>query len=138
MARILAIDYGTKRTGLAVTDPLQIIASGLDTVPTQDLLDYLDRYFSEEEVTTVVLGEPRHADGNPTKVTPHVIGLKRKLEKLYPELKVVLQDEAFTSFMAKEAILQSGVKRKKRRDKALVDKMAATLILREYLEANCY
>lgn len=138
MARILAIDYGTKRTGLAVTDPLQIIANGLDTVATQELLDYLDRYFAAEEVETVVIGEPRHKDGNPTKVTPHVIGLQRKLEKNYPELKVVLQDEGFTSVMAKEAILQSGLKRKKRRDKGLVDKMAATIILQEYLEVNNY
>ncbi|MGH1436549.1 MAG: Holliday junction resolvase RuvX [Lewinella sp.] len=138
MARILAIDYGTKRTGLAVTDPLQIIANGLDTVATQDLLSYLEKYFSEEEVETVVIGEPRHADGNPTKVTPHVIGLKRKLEKLYPQLKLVLQDEGYTSVMAKEAIMQSGLKRKKRQEKGLVDKIAATIILQEYLEANNY
>jgi putative Holliday junction resolvase len=138
VARILAIDYGTKRTGLAVTDPLQIIANGLDTVATHELLDYLDRYFAEEDVETVVIGEPSHKDGNPTKVTPHVIGLKRKLEKKYPELEVVLQDEGFTSVMAKEAIFQSGLKRKKRRDKSLVDKMAATIILQEYLEENIY
>jgi putative Holliday junction resolvase len=136
MARIMAIDYGTKRTGLAVSDPLQIIASGLDTIATHELLDFLETYFNEEEVEAVVIGEPRHADGNPTKITHLIIGLERKLKKLYPEKRVILQDEAFTSADAKQIILQSGAKKKKRREKGLVDKISAVLILQEYMERN--
>lgn len=132
----MAIDYGTKRTGLAVSDPLQIIASGLDTIATHELLDFLETYFNEEEVEAVVIGEPRHADGNPTKITHLIIGLERKLKKLYPEKRVILQDEAFTSADAKQIILQSGAKKKKRREKGLVDKISAVLILQEYMERN--
>ncbi len=138
VARILAIDYGTKRTGLAVTDPLQIIASGLDTVATGELLDYLIAYLAEEEVETIVIGEPRHVDGTPTKLVPQIIGLARKLSKLFPAVKVVMHDERYTSEMAKEAIRNSGARRKKRRDKALVDKIAAAIILQEYLEEHKY
>lgn len=138
MARILAIDYGTKRTGIAVTDPLQIIANGLDTVETKELLSYLETYFSEEEVETVVVGEPLHADDTPTYLEPHIIGFIRKLQKQFPELNIVRQDERFTSVMAKEALLESGLKQKKRRQKGLVDKMAATILLQEYLETHKY
>ncbi|MEL7221658.1 MAG: Holliday junction resolvase RuvX [Bacteroidota bacterium] len=138
MARILAIDYGNKRTGLAVTDPLQIIANGLTTVPTSELLGFLENYFTEETVETVVIGEPRHADGSPTQLMRHIVGLSRKIKKMQPGIKIVLQDERFTSVMAKEAILQSGLKRKKRREKGLVDKIAATIILQEYLEEHKY
>ncbi|MCI5083856.1 MAG: Holliday junction resolvase RuvX [Saprospiraceae bacterium] len=134
MARIMAIDYGTKRTGIAVSDPLQIIANGLNTVPTNTLMDFLEEYFKAEEVETIVIGEPRHADGNPTHVTPLVIGLERKLKKLYPEKTVLLQDEAFTSADARQIILQSGAKKKKRREKGLVDKISAVLILQAYME----
>lgn len=138
VARILAIDYGTKRTGLAVTDPLQIIASGLTTVPTPELWDYLLRYMNEEEVECVVLGEPFHLDGNPTALVPVIKELGAKLIKQYPAIRVDYHDERFTSEMAKEAIRQSGARRKKRRDKSLIDKMAATIILQEYLEAYKY
>jgi len=138
MARILAIDYGSKRTGLAVTDPLQIIATGLDTVATAALLDYLQAYLVREDVETVVIGEPSHADGNPTQLVPHIRGLVRQLQKMYPALNIVLQDERFTSVLAKEAILKSGAKRKQRQDKALVDKIAAVIILQEYLEIHKY
>lgn len=138
MARILAIDYGNKRTGIAVTDPLQIIANGLTTVETPELLAFLENYLTEEEVETIVVGEPSHADGTPTKLVPHIIGLTRKLKKMQPGITIVMQDERFTSVMAKEAILASGVGRKKRREKGLVDKIAATIILQEYLEAHKY
>jgi putative Holliday junction resolvase len=134
VARILAIDYGTKRTGIAVTDPLQIIASGLDTVPTHQLLDFLAQYFEKEAVTTVVIGEPLHMDGQPNKFAHLVVGLKRKLEKLYPDLEVVLHDERFSSVDAKDIIRQSGAKKKKRQDKALVDKVSAALILQDYMD----
>lgn len=138
MPRILAIDYGTKRTGLAVTDPLQIIATGLDTVPTSNLLPFLEEYLQNEEVETFVLGEPLYPDGNPAQIHHLVIGLKRKLEKTYPSIPVVLQDERYTSEEAKEVIRNSGVKKKKRRDKSLVDKVSAVLILQDYMEINNY
>lgn len=134
MARILAIDYGTKRTGLAVTDPLQIIASGLDTVATYQLLDYLKVYMEAEEVETILIGEPLHLDGNPTKLVPEIKALARKIQKSYPDVLIEFRDERFTSEMAKEVILNSGAKKKKRRDKSLVDKVAAAIILQEYLE----
>lgn len=134
MARILAIDYGTKRTGLAVTDPLQIIANGLDTVPTAELLEYLSAYFQKEEVEKIVLGEPLYPDGNPAQIHHLVIGFSRKLRKLYPEKEIVLHDERFTSEDAKRAILMSGAKRKKRQDKSLVDKISAVIILQDYME----
>jgi putative Holliday junction resolvase len=136
VARILAIDYGLKRTGIATTDPLQIIASGLDTVASEELLDFLDRYLSEEAVETIVLGEPLHADGAPAHLHHLVLELKTKLEKLFPEVNVVLQDERFSSREAKEVILRSGAKKKKRRDKGLVDKVSAAIILQDYLEGR--
>ncbi len=134
----MAIDYGTKRTGIAVTDPLQIIANGLETVDTKELLAFLQAYLEEEEVETVVIGEPLHADGTPTYLEPHIVGFIRKLEKQHPALNIVRQDERFTSVMAKEALLESGLKRKKRQEKGLVDKMAATILLQEYLETHKY
>ena len=134
MARILAIDYGTKRTGLAVTDPLQIIANGLDTVATQELEEYLKRYMDQEEVETIVVGEPFYPDGNPAQIHPQVIVFVRKMKKLFPDIEVVTHDERYTSEEAKQVILQSGAKKKKRRDKSLVDKVSAVLILQDYLE----
>ncbi len=136
MARVLAIDYGTKRTGIAVTDPLKLIASPLDTVATASLLDFLKDYLSSEEVEAVVIGEPLHADGQPTQIHHLVVGLARKLQKNYPELTVELHDESFTSENAKKVILQSGTRKKKRRDKSLVDKVSAALILSDYLESK--
>lgn len=138
MARILAIDYGTKRTGIAVTDPLQIIANGLDTVPTEKLFDFLNKYLTAEEVETIVVGEPMHLDGSPAQIAPLIEKFKKKLTELFPAITVVSQDERFTSADAKQIILQSGAKKKKRRDKALVDKVSAILILQEYLEKTRY
>lgn len=138
MGRILAIDYGSKRTGLAVTDPLQIIANRLETVPTNKLFEYLTDYLQQEEVERIVVGEPLYPDGAPAQLMPQVIGFVRKLRKLFPELPVVFQDERYTSETAKEVIRQSGAKRKKRQDKGLVDQVAAVLILQDYLEENKY
>ncbi|GAB5550984.1 MAG: Holliday junction resolvase RuvX [Saprospiraceae bacterium] len=135
MPRLFAIDYGTKKTGLAVSDPLQIIATGLDTIPTDGLLDFIDQYIQKEEVETIVLGEPLYPDGNPAQIHHLVVGLKRKLEKLYPNIPVVFQDERYTSEEAKIIIRNSGVKKKKRRDKNLVDKVSAILILQDYMES---
>jgi len=134
VARILSIDYGTKRVGLAVTDPLQIIANGLDTISTKEIFDFLKDYFSKEDVEQIVIGEPLHLDGNPTYVTPLVHELAEKLKKLYPDIKVVLQDERFTSVDARRIIRESGAKKKKRQDKSLIDKVSAVLILQDYLE----
>ena len=130
----MAIDYGTKRTGIAVTDPLQLIASGLETVATAALFEFLEDYMSREEVETIVVGEPLHPDGKPAQIAHLVVGFVRKLKKLYPDLNIVMHDERFTSVEAKKIILQSGVSKKKRRDKALVDKVSAVLILQEYME----
>ncbi|MCB9081575.1 MAG: Holliday junction resolvase RuvX [Lewinellaceae bacterium] len=135
MARILAIDYGTKRTGLAVTDPLQLIANGLDTIPTEQLFPFLEKYLLQEEVATIVVGDPKYPDGNPAQIAHLVVGMVRKLERMYPSIPIVMQDERFTSEDAKAIIRQSGVSQKKRRDKSLVDKVAAILILQDYLES---
>lgn len=136
VARILGIDYGAKRTGLAVTDPLQIIVSGLDTVATSTLLEYLKTYLHQEEVEAIVIGEPLHKDGNPTQLHASIVELSKKLKKLFPEVEVVLHDEYYSSARAKEIIFQSGAKKKKRRDKGLVDKVAAGLILQDYLDTK--
>ncbi|MEM1321633.1 MAG: Holliday junction resolvase RuvX [Bacteroidota bacterium] len=136
MARIMAIDFGTKRTGLAVTDPLQIIANGLDTIATGEVLDFIEQYTQEEEVSTFVVGEPMHLDGNPSQIAPQVNAFIQQLQKRFPAIAVHRQDERFTSVEAKQIILKSGLKKKKRRDKALVDKVSAVLILQDYLEKN--
>ena len=138
VARIMGIDYGTKRTGIAVTDPLCIIASGLTTVPTGELWLWLEQYFCEEEVDCVVLGEPLHHDDSPAQYHHLVVGLSRKIKKAYPDKEVVLWDERFTSQAAKQVILHSGAKQKKRRQKELTDKVSAALILQDYMENNVW
>jgi len=132
----MSIDYGMKRVGIAVTDPLQIIANGLDTVPTSEIFDFLKTYTDNEEVSEIVVGMPLHADGNPTGLEPAINDFIRKVNKLFPAIKVVRQDERFTSSDAKKIILQSGARKKKRRDKSLVDKISAVLILQEFLESR--
>lgn len=136
MARILGIDYGTKRTGIAATDPLQIIVSPVDTVPTNELWEYLQAYLLREAVEKIVIGEPLTLDGTPAKITPLIVGFKRKIAKAYPHIELVSHDERFSSVAAKQVILQSGAKKKKRRDKSLVDKISAVLILQDYLGHN--
>ncbi len=132
----MGIDYGTKRVGIAVTDPLQIISSALTTVPTVEVFDFLEKYLGEEEVECIVVGEPTHIDGTPTKIEHLIKGFMNKLRKLYPSIELARQDERYTSKDAKEIILRSGAKKKKRREKGLVDKISAALILEEYLEAK--
>jgi putative Holliday junction resolvase len=136
MSRILAIDYGLKRTGIAVTDPLKIIAGALTTVPTGELMDFLIRYCKEEPVELFVVGLPLYPDGNPAQIADAVDGFVENLRKQFPEKPVVRQDERNTSNEAKRIILQSGVKKQKRRDKTLVDKIAAALILEQYMREN--
>ncbi len=134
MARILAIDYGNKRTGIAVTDPLQIAANGLETVPTHQLLNFLEQYLSREEVETIVIGLPKQMSGEESETMQHIRPLKRKLEEKFPHIKLVYADERFTSVLAHKAMLEGGLKKKARQDKALVDKISATIILQTYLE----
>ena len=136
MSRILAIDYGSKKCGLAVSDPLRLIASALDTVPTWQLLDYLERYLAEEEVTDLVVGESLHKDGMPNKINEEVVGFERKFAKKYPDIHLHRQDEFYTSQRAKIALAEMGVPKMKRRQKERVDKLAATLILQDWMEAQ--
>ncbi len=136
MSRIMAIDYGLKRTGIAVTDPLRIVISGLDTSPTKDLLIFLENYLQEEEVSIIVFGMPYHPDGQPAQIAPAIERFAKKVVKKWPDVEIAWQDESFTSVEARQVILQSGARKKKRRDKSLVDKVSATLILKGYMEAN--
>lgn len=131
----MGIDYGTKRTGIAVTDPLQIIASGLTTIPTAEVFEFLAGYFQREEVEKIVVGEPLYPDGNPAQIAHLVKGFVNKLRKQFPDTEVVTHDERYTSEMAKGIILQSGITKKKRRDKSLVDQISAALILEDYLKS---
>ena len=133
LSRIVGIDYGTKRSGIAATDILQIAVHGVDTVPTGTLWDWLEAYIKKEEVEKIVIGHPTHADGNAVSFMNQIIGLERKIKKTYPHIVVVVHDEAFSSVRAKQVILASGVGQKKRKDKSLVDKVAAILILQDYL-----
>ncbi len=133
MPRILCIDYGLKRTGVAVTDPLQIIATGLTTVDSKDLLSFLKKYFQQEEVELIVIGEPKNLDDSDTHATPLVKAAILKLEKEFPNIPIKKVDERFTSKLAKQAMLDMGMKKKDRRNKRTVDKIAATIMLQEYM-----
>lgn len=135
MGRILAIDYGKKRCGIAVTDPLKLIATGLSTVLSHELVPFLKRYLETEAVERIVVGDPRNLDGGASDATPLVAEGVRILKKNFPEVPLTLLDERFTSRMASAAILASGVSRNKRRDKALVDEVSATILLQGYLQS---
>jgi len=134
MARIICIDYGLKRTGIAVTDPLQIIATGLTTVDSPELISFLKKYFIREAVELIVIGEPKNLDESDTHATPLVKQIIKKLEKEFPLIPVKTVDERFTSKMAKQAMLDMGMKKKDRRNKRTVDEIAATIMLQEYME----
>jgi putative Holliday junction resolvase len=136
MPRILAIDYGLKRTGIAVTDPLQIIATGLTTVESRQLIPFLKDYFSKEQVELIIIGEPKNMDDSDTHATPLVEKCIKYLQKNFPNLPIKKVDERFTSKMASQAMIDMGMKKKQRRDKALVDEIAATIMLQDYLNAN--
>ncbi|HRD06290.1 MAG TPA: Holliday junction resolvase RuvX [Saprospiraceae bacterium] len=133
MARILGIDYGEKRTGLSATDPLQIIVNGLETVETKDLENFLSRYLIVEEVEKIVIGLPRHKDGNFTHLKPKIDALALYINTHFPSIVIDYEDESFTSSQSRDIIFQSGVKKSKRKDKSLVDKVSAVLILQKYL-----
>ncbi len=138
MGRILAIDYGTKRTGLAVTDEMQIIASGLTTVETKDLLQFLKEYVSKENVDKIVVGLPKQMDNTASESEVYIQKFLVQLEKAMPEISVDRVDERFTSKMAFQTMIDSGLKKKQRRNKALVDEISATLILQSYLSSHSF
>jgi putative Holliday junction resolvase len=130
----MAFDYGTKRIGIAVTDPLQIIATGLDTVHPKDIIDYLRKYFRSEQVERFVVGEPKQMDNTPSQSAIHVKGFVNLLKKTFPEIPVEMLDERFTSKMASAAIAQSGMSRKDRQNKALVDTVSAVILLQSWMQ----
>ncbi len=134
MARILAIDYGLKRTGIAVTDPLQIIAQGLTTVESPRLINFLKDYISKEPVELFIIGEPKNWDDSDTHATPLVEAIIVRLMKNFPKIPIKKVDERYTSKMASRAMIDMGMKKSQRRNKALVDEIAATIILQEYLQ----
>jgi len=134
VGRILALDYGGKRTGIAVTDPLQMIASGMGTVATQDLIETLLAYVSQEGVVAIVVGEPKQRDNTPSDIEAEILKFIGKLKKEFPDLPIERQDERYTSKLAMRSLVESGVKKKKRQDKALLDEVSATLILQAFLD----
>lgn len=136
MGRILAIDYGRKRVGLAVTDPLNIIANPLETIPAAQVMDYLKGYVRDHDVACFVVGEPRDMANNPSEAEQYIVPFLKQLKKNFPDIRIERHDERFTSKMASAAILQSGARKKQRQNKALVDTVSATLILQSYLESN--
>ena len=136
MGRILSVDYGKKRTGLAVTDPLQIIAGGLSTIETKDLFDFLSAYVVREGVERIVIGKPTQPDGQPSENLVRVENFVNRWRKARPEVPIEYYDERFTSVLAHRAILESGVKKKERREnKGLVDEVSATIILQDYMNS---
>ena len=133
MGRIIALDYGKKRTGIAVTDPLQIIATGLTTVDTQTLFDFLQQYISTEVVEKIVIGDPLNLDGTETDSTAAVKHCIRRLKNTFPNIPIVTIDERYTSKLASKAMVEMGMKKKERQKKGIIDEVAATMMLQEYL-----
>ena len=136
MARIVSIDYGKKRTGLAVTDPLQLIAGGLATVSTSELFEYLTQYVAKESVERLVIGEPRQPNGQPSENLARVQQFVNRWRKAMPQIPIEYFDERFTSVLAHQAMLEGGLKKKARQDKALVDEISATIILEDYMRSR--
>lgn len=133
MPRILAIDYGIKRTGIAVTDELQIIASGLTTIPSDTIIPFLKDYFSKENVSTVLIGEPKQMNGLPSESAPIIEKFVETFSVEFPQMKVIRVDERFTSKMAFQTMIDSGLRKKQRQNKGLVDEIAATILLQDFL-----
>ena len=136
MGRILAIDYGRKRTGIAVSDPLQIIASGLTTVPTHQLMDFLLNYIKQEQVECIIIGHPKQLNNEDSENMKNIVPFINRLKKILPDMPVQLVDERFTSVLAHQTMLAGGLKKKDRQNKALVDEISATIILQSYLESR--
>jgi putative Holliday junction resolvase len=133
MPRILAIDYGIKRTGIAITDELQIIASGLTTIPSETAIIFLTDYFAKENVSKVLIGEPKQMNGQPSESAPIIEKFVSDFIKTFPEIKMERTDERFTSKMAFQTMIESGLKKKQRQNKALLDEISATIMLQDYL-----
>lgn len=138
MGRLLAIDYGRKRTGIAVTDSLQIVATALDTVPTHMLMQFLKGYVAKEQVDKFIVGEPRQLNGEPSESMRYIEPFLRQLKKEIPQIPVEMYDERFTSTIAHRALIEGGASKSTRREKAVVDGMAATIILNDYLQSIQY
>lgn len=138
MARILGIDYGRKRTGIAVTDPLQIVANGLTTVPTHTLLDFIKKYIEHEQVEAIVIGKPTQLNGEPSESMRYIDPFIKRLQNELPQMPVILFDERFTSTLAHQAMIDGGMKKKDRQDKARVDAIAASIILNDYLQSKSH
>lgn len=136
MGRILGIDYGRKRTGVAVTDPLKIIANGLETVPTHTLMQYIKDYVAKEDVEMIVIGLPRQLNGEPSESMRYITPFVNRLKKELPQMPVTMYDERFTSTIAHRAMIDGGMKKSDRRDKGRVDAIAATIILTDYLQST--
>lgn len=136
MPRLMAIDYGTKRSGIAVTDPLQIIATGLCTEATHTLFSFLDAYFKKEKVEAIVLGKPKKLDNTPSETYQHVLGFSRKLKEKYPHLKIEMLDERFTTVMAQQAMIAAGSSKSQRREKGNIDMVSAVILLQNYMEVK--
>lgn len=136
MSRILAIDYGKKRTGIAVTDPMQIIANGLTTVPTHTLMDFLMNYVQKEQVERIIIGHPKQMNNEDSENMKNIVPFMNQLKKKMPQMPVELVDERFTSVLAHLAMLTGGLKKKDRQNKALVDEISATIILQSYMESR--
>lgn len=136
MGRIMGIDYGRKRTGVAVTDPLQIIAGNLATVPTHTLMQFIKDYIAREQVDRIVIGQPTQLNGQPSESMKYITPFVNRLRKVLPEMPVVMYDERFTSTIAHQAMIDGGMKKSDRRDKARVDAIAATIILNDYLQSK--
>lgn len=138
MARILSIDYGKKRTGLAVTDPLKLIAGGLATVSTSELFNYLQDYIKKEQVEKIIIGKPLQTNGEPSENLNRVQQFVNRWKKAVPQIPIEYYDERFTSVLAHRAILDSGIGKKARQNKALVDEISATILLQDYMESRLY
>lgn len=138
MSRILAIDYGKKRTGIAVTDPMQIIASGLTTVATTELMDFLLKYTSKEKVERIIVGHPKQMNNEDSENMKRIVPFVNQLKKKLPDIPVEWVDERFTSVLAHQAMIDGGLKKTARQNKALVDEISATIILQSYLESKRY
>ena len=136
MARIVSVDYGRKRTGIAVTDPLQLIANGLVTVSTSELFTFLSDYVNREQVERIVVGEPRQPDGTPSENMERVKQFVNRWQKAMPQIPIEFYDERFTSVLAHRTMIDAGLGKKRRQDKALVDEISATIILQSYMESR--
>lgn len=136
--RIMAFDYGTKRIGIAVTDPMQIIATGLDTIHPNQIIEFLKKYFQTEQVERFIVGEPKQMDNTPSQSAIHVKGFVNLLKKTFPDIPVEMLDERFTSKMASAAILQGGLKKMDRRNKELVDTVSAVILLQSWMEKKAF